>query len=107
MISISFSWWSLYCGTYSSSGGVDRCSGNNGLKNQFHVRARALTRLFLAFGLTWIADVVSWFIHFKIEEPVSPASVYISLVFDGWNASQGLVMFALVFLDRATINRYR
>jgi hypothetical protein len=59
-----------------------------------------LFQLFFVMGLTWIAEIISWFlIHFF---PLSVTIVEASLFFDCLNALQGFTLFCALFFDRVS-----
>lgn len=86
--------WSMMCGTWSNSKGDPVVSQQNKKK------IKAVVKMFFVMGITWIAEIVSW----GLAWDQGPEKVYKkAFLFQLINASQGFVMFCVIYFDSAKI----
>lgn len=105
----AFSSWSLCCGVWASEK-----VGRDNIRNKN--RTQTVTRMFFVVGITWIAEVVSFLLNYGLGYnngiPGEGASLHtnaivikVSFLFDCINAFQGIIMFAVLFLDQQMVKR--
>ena len=100
-----FSSWNICCGVWKST--IPKVGSS--IPDQYRLRARTLTKLFFVVGITWIAEVTSFFLHNFIGMTGSNGAILVkvSVFFDIINASQGFIMFCVIFFDSGTIKNIK
>ena len=75
------------------------------MKAQQKSRMLSLVKMFFAMGISWLAEFLSWVLGWYFGR--AGWVVKVSFFFDVINASQGIILFLVLFFDTATVDKCR